>query len=135
VKRFLVFFLTLSLLLVPAVAFAENPSPIPICDTEGSFGSLCKLRPGEGGASGISLVFTILLILAVITALLFLIWGGIKWITSGGDKAALEGARNLIIAALVGLVLAFLSFFLVGLVYYFFTGESLGSLDLPKLID
>ena len=35
----------------------------------------------------------------------FLIWGGIEWITSGGDKQKYEAARNRITAALVGLAI------------------------------
>lgn len=44
------------------------------------------------------------LIAAALLALLFLLWGGIQWILSGGDKAQLESARNRITGALIGLV-------------------------------
>ena len=35
----------------------------------------------------------------------FLVWGGIEWITSGGDKSKMENARNKIVNAITGLVI------------------------------
>lgn len=46
-----------------------------------------------------------LLILAALLAFFYLILGGISWITSGGDKAAMETARNKITHAIVGLII------------------------------
>jgi len=43
--------------------------------------------------------------LAAVLTFAFLIWGGIEWITSGGDKQKYEAARNRITAALVGLAI------------------------------
>lgn len=47
----------------------------------------------------------LLLLIAFILAFLYLILGGIGWITSGGDKAAVENARGKIIAAIIGLLI------------------------------
>lgn len=47
------------------------------------------------------------LAIATIAAFFFLLWGGIQWITSGGDKAGVEGAQHRIQAALLGLLLVF----------------------------
>jgi hypothetical protein len=60
------------------------------------------------------------LIIAAILTFVFLIWGGIQWITSGGDKAAYESARNRITAALVGLAIVAASWALMQLIGYFF---------------
>lgn len=66
-------------------------------------------------------VFIALLIIAgVILSLLYLVLGGLSYITSGGDKQKLAKAKNHITFAIVGLVVVLLSFFIVGLVYYFF---------------
>ncbi len=46
-----------------------------------------------------------ILLVAFILAFLYLILGGIAWLTSGGDKGNIEAARNKIVAALVGLVI------------------------------
>lgn len=82
----------------------------------------------------IGFVVTIAFILAVLIALLFLIWGGIKWITSGGDKAGVEAARNQIIAAVIGLIIVFLAFFILNLVLGLFN-TSLFDLTLPTITE
>lgn len=51
--------------------------------------------------------------LGVILALFFLMWGGISWITSGGDKDKLEKSRKTIVYAIVGLVVIVLSFTII----------------------
>lgn len=61
-----------------------------------------------------------LLLVAVLAALFFLLWGGITWITSGGNKEGLEKARKTIIYAVVGLVIVLLSFTLLNFVGSFF---------------
>ncbi len=50
--------------------------------------------------SAISLLF----IIAALLAFVYLVLGGIQWITSGGDKAGMEAARNKITHAVVGLI-------------------------------
>jgi len=37
--------------------------------------------------------------------LLFMVWGGISWITAGGDKGKLEEARNRIMNAILGMAM------------------------------
>jgi hypothetical protein len=46
-----------------------------------------------------------ILIFAFILAFFYLIIGGISWVTSQGDKGALEKARNQITHAIIGLVI------------------------------
>jgi hypothetical protein len=69
---------------------------------------------GDGGRAigwGVSL----LILTAVLLALGFLVYGGITWITSGGDKQKVENARHTIVYSIVGLIICFLSFFLVAI--------------------
>ncbi len=110
-------------------AFATGGSVNP-CPSQAGFSGLCKMDANNIGTV-ISTAITIVLIFAAVIALFFLVWGGIRWITSGGDKAKVEGARNTIIAAIVGLVLALLAFFIIQIVLGFF-GLSLATLTLPK---
>lgn len=58
---------------------------------------------------------------AGVTALAFIIFGAYKMIFSGGDPKQLEGARHTITYAILGLVLVFLSYFIVA-----FIGEITG---------
>lgn len=63
-----------------------------------------NVKIGELG-SLISALVGALLIVAALLAFFFLILGGIQWITSGGDKAGMEAARNKITHAIVGLII------------------------------
>jgi len=58
----------------------------------------------ENVGSLVSNVVNALLIIAALIAFIFLVLGGIQWITSGGDKAGMEAARNKITHAIVGLI-------------------------------
>lgn len=49
----------------------------------------------------------VLLIVAAIAAFMYLLYGGIQWIISGGDKAKVEAAQHRIQAALLGLIIVF----------------------------
>lgn len=68
---------------------------------------------GSGGKI-IGWGITMFLIFAVILALGFLMYAGFMWVTSRGDKEKLSNARRTIIFAVVGLLICFLSFFLIG---------------------
>ena len=74
------------------------------------------LEPGGTGQTVIQNSISLLLITVLFLSLIFLIWGGIKWITASGDKTKLDGARKTIIFAIVGLLLSLLSFVIVNLV-------------------
>ena len=45
-----------------------------------------------------------------------IIWGGIKYVTSGGDSAGVTSAKNTILYAVIGLVVALLAYTLVNFV-------------------
>lgn len=62
----------------------------------------------------------IILILAALIALVFLIYGGIRWITSGGDKTAVEAARGTITSALIGLLVVFAAWAIIRLIELLF---------------
>lgn len=101
---------------------------------EGATGILNAACAGSDKSIGqlVGFIVTIAFVIAVLVALLFLVWGGIKWITSGGDKAGVEAARNQIIAAVIGLIIVFLAFFILNLVLQLF-GLNLFNLTLPTL--
>ncbi len=112
-------------------AFAQiTPVPVDPCPKGEMFGGLCTLN----FAGSLGQIVTLIFVIAILIALAFLIFGGVKWITSGGDKTGVEGARNTIVAALVGLVVVFLSYFILDLLLRFFTGQGLSNLTLPSLI-
>lgn len=53
----------------------------------------------------ITSLVNIAFVIAVILVFFYLIWGGIEWITSGGEKGKTESARNKITAAVIGLII------------------------------
>ena len=89
-------------------------------------GGEIKIETANGMSEGglltktLPAIITYLLIGATLLALAFIIFGGIKWITSGGDKTALEGARKMITYAIIGLVISFLAFFIINIIGNFF---------------
>ena len=82
-------------------------------------------------ASIISAVIILVLIVAAIVFFFMLVIGGIRYITSGGDKAQTEAARGQITAALIGLVIVFAAWAIISLVNAFF-GINILSLDIPS---
>ncbi|RJQ38424.1 hypothetical protein C4559_01395 [Candidatus Microgenomates bacterium] len=121
----------LSFLGLATPAFADTS--VALCPNASSqFNILCNLSFGNVGPI-IGKLIIIVLILAIIISLFFLIYGGIKWITSGGDKTAVEGARNHIVAAIVGLIIALLAFFIINFIGGLF-GIDITNLVIPTLV-
>jgi hypothetical protein len=79
----------------------------------------------------ISIAVQFVLITAALVFFFILILGGIKWITSGGDKGKTEGARSQITAALVGLVIVFAAWAIIQLIEAFFGVSILTGLSIP----
>lgn len=92
----------------------------------GQFGQLGTLTIG----GLISAIIRLTLVVAALIFFFILVIGGIKWIASGGDKAQTEAARNQITAALVGLVIVFAAWAIVGLINTFF-GINILELSIP----
>ncbi len=123
-----------AVLVIASYFIAAAPSyAMSICPSGSQFTSLCNLKPDKLG-NVVGAVVQVLLVIAVVTCLFFLIWGGIRWITSGGDKGSVQAARSTIIAAIVGLVIAMLAFFILNIVLIFMTGKGLTTLSIPTLL-
>jgi amino acid transporter len=62
----------------------------------------------EDGSAGfgalLSQVLRIVVVFAAIILFLYLIWGGIEWITSGGDSSKIEKAKNRITQSIIGIL-------------------------------
>lgn len=85
---------------------------------EGAEAARCDGCPVDlFGGTGIfkQITNTILYIVGVI-AVIMLIIGGIKYVISGGDAKKVTDAKNTILYAIIGLVIAFLAFAVVNFV-------------------
>lgn len=82
-------------------------------------------RPGTEGPrllnETLSKVIGVLTVIAAIWFIFALFIGAFQWLTSGGDKTKLEGARAQITHSLVGLVLVVAAVFLIQII-----GEIIG---------
>lgn len=72
-------------------------------------------------------------VIGVLIFFFMLIWGAIQWISSGGDKQALEAARGRLTSALVGIVILFATFAIFQLIETFF-GIKILTLDIGPLV-
>jgi hypothetical protein len=99
-----------------------------------SFGSdyIEKIIPPEGFATDIGeFINRLLRLIMMISALLVfsqLIWGGLEWITSGGDKGKVDSARQKIIAAVIGLIIVASSYAILQLSLNFIGFQSINEI-------
>ncbi|GIW62020.1 MAG: hypothetical protein KatS3mg089_0872 [Patescibacteria group bacterium] len=96
----------------PSTSTTDQQS-ISLCPKDGKLQVLCTTTSAD---TLFKTILTYLLIAGALVAIIFLIWGGIKWITSGGDKTKVESARYTIIGAIIGLIVVFGSFLILNLV-------------------
>lgn len=95
-------------LALPSLAFAQNQ----LVPTE--------ISPVQNLVKVIQSVIRFILLAAFVLAFIFLIIGGIRWITAGGDEKAVAGARGMITGALIGLVIVLVAYALIRTVEIFF---------------
>lgn len=114
-------------LLYATIAFAQSKNIDP-CSAPGGKGAaltqICAVKDSNIIGGLLNLAFVI----GLLIALFFLVWGGLKWITSGGDKAGVEGARGTIVAAIIGLLVIVLSYFILNIAVQLFLGVSLSQI-------
>jgi hypothetical protein len=120
-----------SFLLNTTIVSAQAPPSTPICPG-GQYNSLCNIDLGNGAIVGATVSW--LMVAAVVLSLIFIVWGALKWIRSGGDRGKVDAARSTIIAAIVGVIIAMSVYFLVSLVFYFFTRGNLHNMTIPRLV-
>ena len=115
------------LLVVPTVALAITPA----ASAEGDFtlGGGVKSAQGTGvdqvSTDPESLVkqFVNIFLFAVgALSVIMLIWGGIRYTTSAGDSNKVTAAKNTVLYAIVGLVVAILAYAIVNMVIDKFKG-------------
>ena len=109
------------LLVVPTVALAVAPA----ASAEGAF----TLKGGVGSAQGegvdkvaadpeslVKQFVNIFLFAVGALSVIMLIWGGIRYTTSAGDSNKVTAAKNTVLYAIVGLVVAILAYAIVNMV-------------------
>ncbi len=108
----------LAVLMVGLVAFATVSPVMATTLQEGAEAARCDGCPSDlFGNTGVfkQVTNTILYIVGII-AVIMLIVGGIKYVISGGDSKKVTDAKNTVLYAIIGLVIAFLAFAIVNFV-------------------
>ncbi len=97
----------LNALLLTATTYVTSYASVyaapPTSDVQVDTGALGFSIPSIGDL--LTFVIRAFFVVAGIMALLYLLLGALSWITSGGDKAGVEKARDKIQAAIVGVLM------------------------------
>lgn len=107
IKKALPFGIAALALSAPSIALAQGIVPT-------------EISPIQNLVNVIRSAIRFILLVAFILAFIFLIIGGIRWITAGGDEKAVAGARGMITGALIGLVIVLVAYALIRTVEIFF---------------
>lgn len=77
-------------------------------------------------------LFQLALILGSVITFIYLVWGGIQWITSGGNQEAAKSAKEKITDAIMGLALLAAVWVIWRLIIYFIglSGSASGPFDI-----
>lgn len=67
----------------------------------------------DGGSAIVPRVINLMLFIVGVLAVIMLIWGGIRYVISGGDATKVKDAKNTILYAIVGLIVAILGYAVV----------------------
>lgn len=107
----------------PAFAQDSDSNSIVNCVGQGSnlngdLGGTCEQFDASSSGDksitdAITLIVNIVSIVVGVVAVIMIIWGGLRYITSGGESSKITSAKNTIIYALIGLVVVALAQFIV----------------------
>jgi uncharacterized membrane protein len=139
IKKYLAVLAASAALAVPALVPVAVSAQEQNADIQGSVctgvelnfdvdgGGDCAQAEGSEGALSdiIRLVINVISVVVGVVAVVMIIWGGLKYITSGGDSSNVSSAKNTIIYAIIGLVIVALAQFIVR----FVLGKTVGVAD------
>lgn len=125
-----------SLMALAALVALSVPAMVPVsasaaCDNiQGSLNQGVDIATGDpescgnqaGAADGGALaniarrIVDVFSIIVGVVAVIFIIYGGFRYITSGGDSGSVSSAKNTLIYAIIGLIIVALAQFIVRVV-------------------
>ncbi len=106
------------MLLSAVIALAGFSGASALTLKEGAEAAKCDSCPSDlFGDQGVfrQITSTILYIVGII-AVIMLIWGGIRYVISGGDSKKVTDAKNTVLYAIIGLIISFLSYAIINFV-------------------
>ena len=102
-KKMAIGVMMLTMLVLPVMAGAQD-DPFGV-----NYGRNAGLGTGDVRNVVISLINVLLGILGVVALIIILI-GGFRWMTSGGNEETIAGARRTIAAGIIGLIIIFVAY-------------------------
>lgn len=117
-KKYLKMVLPIIVLAITFTIFVSNNSASALTLQEGAEAARCDGCPRDlFGDNGVfkQVTNTVLYIVGII-AVIMLIIGGIRYVTSGGDAKKVTDAKNTVLYAIIGLIISFLAFAIVNFV-------------------
>lgn len=118
-KRIKQIFVALALVLGLGAAFVPAPAnAIDLFDKgcQGQTSDVCTSVATDKAPDMVKNIINTLLYVLGIIAVIMIIIGGIRYVVSAGDSSAITAAKNTILYAVIGLVVAILAFAIVNFV-------------------
>jgi len=117
-KKFLPLLIVGALALTVLVSLGISNSASALTLMEGVESARGNNVPGVlfGSAGIITTITNTLLFIAGALAVIMIIFGGLRYVTSAGNSSAVTAAKNTVLYAIVGLIVAFLAFAAVNFV-------------------
>lgn len=75
---------------------------------------------GSFGDNLLQWVIALALTFGILIAVIMILWSGIQWITSEGDKTKLQAAKTRLSYSVIGLIVMFSAFFIINIIGTFF---------------
>ena len=107
-----------------ALSAREGANAAQGTDQEGTAACLFGNEAGCNGDGIFKTITNVLLFIIGAVAVIMLIIGGIRYTVSGGDSGSVTSAKNTILYAVVGLIVAILAFAIINFVLGSFSGST-----------
>lgn len=111
---------------IPVPAYAANPNSQSLCEGAGGTWKVDNSAPSGGTCSNgdgsrtvpgtLQQVTNVLIFLVGAISVLMIIIGGVRYVTSNGEQAGTKSAKDTILYAIIGLVVAFMAYAVVNFV-------------------
>jgi hypothetical protein len=105
-----VFYSLLTAVLLSAYSFGQNTSANSIQDGVDAAHTPGMPRELFGDGGTLTTITNTLLFIVGALSVIMIIFGGLRYVISGGNSATVTAAKNTILYAIVGLIVAFLAF-------------------------
>jgi len=120
--------LVLGTLIVFCLIFALQPHTSALSIMDGANAARGEGQPSQlfGDGGFVTTITNVLLFVVGALSVIMLIIGGLRYVVSGGNASAVTAAKNTILYAIVGLIVAFLAYSIINFVLGTLTTGSAG---------